>query len=167
MNFQRKGARSNTHVGKDFEEKIQSYFQNQGVELTPNVSVSIGINKKRKQHKFDLGNISKGIIVECKSHTWTESGNVPSAKMTTWDQAMYYFHACPPGYMKIFIALKDYSFKRKETLCDYYLRTKDHLIPEDVEIWEFDQSKLVADKKNQIANKAFHLTAKTSAALTR
>ena len=53
MNYQRKGARSNTRVGKDFEEIIQSYFQSQGVELTPNVSVPIGINKKRKQHKFD------------------------------------------------------------------------------------------------------------------
>ena len=147
MNFQRKGAKSNTRVGKDFEEKIQAYFQNQGVELVPDIPVSIGINLKKKLHKFDLGSDSKKIIVECKSHTWTESGNVPSAKMTTWDQAMYYFHTCPPGYRKIFMVLKDYCSKRKETLCEYYLRTKEHLIPEDVEIWEFDQSTLVADKK--------------------
>jgi len=148
MNFQRKGGKSNTHVGRDFEEKIRAYFQNQSIPLTPNISISIGINQKQKPHKFDLGNDTKKIIVECKSHTWTESGNVPSAKMTTWDQAMYYFYVCPSGYRKIFIVLKDYCSKRKETLCDYYLRTKEHLIPEDVEIWEFDQLTMAAEKKN-------------------
>jgi len=148
MNSQRKGGKSNTHVGRDFEEKIKTYFQKQCVSLTPNLSISIGINQKKKPHKFDLGNANKKIIVECKSHTWTESGNVPSAKITTWDQAMYYFHVCPPGYRKIFIVLKDYCPKRRETLCEYYLRTKEHLISEDVEIWEFDQSTMAAEKKN-------------------
>jgi len=43
--------------------------------------------------------------------------------------------------------LKDYSNKRDETLCEYYLRVKAHLIPEDVEIWEFDQISLNAKRK--------------------
>ena len=46
------------------------------------------------------------------------------------------------------MALKDICSKRKETLCDYYLRTKEHLTPEDVEIWEFDQATMAAEKKN-------------------
>ena len=69
MDFQRKGAKSNTHAGKDFEKKVKDFFKNQGIELSQDVTVSIGINKKKKPHKFDLGDVAKKIIVECKSHT--------------------------------------------------------------------------------------------------
>lgn len=34
--------------------------------------------------------------------------------------------------------LKDMSRKRKETLAKYYVRTYRHLIPPNVEIWEYD-----------------------------
>lgn len=137
---QRKGSSSNTQVGKDFENAAQAFFAAKGVHLIPNLSVAIGINGK-KEHKFDLGDPDKKVIVECKSHTWTEGDNVPSAKMTTWNQAMYFFHAAPHGFRKIFFALRDFSEKRQETLADYYLRTYPHLIPADVEIWEFDEKK--------------------------
>ena len=66
--------------------------------------------------------------------------------MTTWDQAMYFFYVAPTGYRKIFFVLKDYSLKRQETLAEYYVRTKFHLIPKDVEIWEFDEKKSRAEK---------------------
>jgi len=52
--------------------------------------------------------------------------------MTTWDQAMYFFYVAPAGYRKIFFVLKDYSPKRQKTLAEYYMRTKSHLIPNDV-----------------------------------
>ncbi len=138
-NFQRKGSSSNAQVGNDFEEKVISFFTSQGIILRKSVVVDIGINDYKKPHKYDLGNPSERIIIECKSHTWTSSDNVPSAKITTWDQAMFYFHATPNSYRKIFVVLKDLSLKRKETLCDYYLRRKRHLIPDDVEIWEYDE----------------------------
>ena len=67
--------------------------------------------------------------------------------MTTWGQAMYLFYATPTGYRKIFFVLKDYSPKRQETLADYYIRTKPHLIPKDVEIWEFDENTNTAERK--------------------
>ena len=137
--FQRKGAKSNTHVGKEFEKAAKKFFSTQGLFLQADISVDIGINNTRS-HNFDLGNIAEKILVECKSHTWTEGGNVPSAKMTNWDQAMFYFYAAPKGFRKIFFALKDYSVKRQETLAEYYIRTKSHLIPIDVEIWEFDEN---------------------------
>ncbi len=47
----------------------------------------------------------------------------------------------PKGYRKILFVLKDYSVRRRETLAEYYIRTKSHLIPTDVEIWEFDENK--------------------------
>lgn len=145
--FQRKGAKSNTHVGKEFERVAKEFFAaKKRLFLKENLSVDIGINGK-KPHKFDLGNFDKKVLVECKSHKWTEGSNVPSAKMTTWDQAMYLFHATATSYRKIFFVLKDYSTKRQETLAEYYIRTKPHLIPKDVEIWEFDENTNIAERK--------------------
>lgn len=108
---QRKGSKSNTQVGKDFETAAQAFFASKGIKLIRDVSLPIGINGT-KPHKFDLGDPDKKVIVECKSHTWTEGDNVLSAKMTTWNQAMYFFHAAPRGYRKIFFVLRDHSTKR-------------------------------------------------------
>jgi len=141
--FQRKDTDSNTQVGRDFEGLTQAFFLTQGLHLTPGISIEIGISG-RKPHKFDLGDHGGKILIECKSHTWTEGGNVPSAKITTWDQAMFYFHAAPSGFRKVLFVLRDFNQKRHETLGQYYVRTKWHLIPEDVEIWEFDEAKNTA-----------------------
>ena len=59
---------------------------------------------------------------------------------------MYLFYAAPTGYRKIFFVLKDYSLKRQETLAEYYIRTTSHLIPNDVEIWEFDEKVKMAKR---------------------
>ena len=143
--FQRKGAESNTQVGRDFEAKAQNFFAQRGLHLTPGMALEIGING-RKSHNFDLGDEQKKVVVECKAHKWTEGGNVPSAKMTTWNQAMFFFHAAPLGYRKILFVLRDFSQKRNETLGEYYIRTNHHLIPKDVEMWEYDE-KLGTAKK--------------------
>lgn len=143
--FQRKGADSNTQVGRDFEDKAQAFFVGQGLHLTPEISIEIGING-RKAHNFDLGDYKSKVLVECKAHTWTEGGNVPSAKITTWDQAMFFFHAAPSGFRKIFFVLRDFSKKRNETLGRYYIRMNSHLIPEDVEVWEFDETERTAER---------------------
>jgi len=137
--FQRKGAKSNSHVGNEFEKAVMEFFRAEGLILQKDLSIDIGINEKRS-HNFDLGNLAMKILVECKSHKWTEGGNVPSAKMTTWDQAMYFFHIAPKRYRKILFVLRDYSEKRRETLAEYYIRTKSHLIPDGVELWEFDEN---------------------------
>ena len=80
-------------------------------------------------------------IVECKTHTWTKGGNVPSAKMANWNEAMYYFACSPPEFRKIFFVLRDVREKRgkSESLAEHYIRTYYHLIPLEVEIWEFDE----------------------------
>ena len=143
--FQRKGARSNTQVGKEFERKARDFFSKQGLDLKEDVSIQVGINGT-KAHSFDLGNIDKKILIECKSHTWTEGGNVPSAKITTWDQAMYFFFAAPVGYRKVLFVLRDWSPKKRESLAEFYVRTKSHLIPKDVEIWEYDEQENVATR---------------------
>lgn len=136
--FQRKGGKSNTAVGAAFESSAREYFAAKGLNLEPSFSVAIGV-RGTKEHNFDLGCADPKVIAECKSHTWTEGRNVPSAKVTTWDQAMYYFHVAPDGYRKIFFILRDYCELRKETLAEYYIRTHLHLIPADVEFWEYDE----------------------------
>ena len=136
--FQRKGAESNTQVGRDFETKAQVFFTQQGLDLTPSMAVEIGING-RKSHNFDLGDEQKEVVVECKAHTWTEGGNVPSSKTTAWNQVMFFFHSAPSGYRKVLFVIRDFSQKRNEPLGEYYVRTNPHLIPNDVEVWEYDE----------------------------
>ena len=91
-----------------------------------------------KHHAFDLGSERPKVIVECKSHTWTSGGNVPSAKMKNWAEAMFYFHMAPPDYRKIFFVERRVRPGRSESLLSYFLRTKAHMIPSDVEFWELD-----------------------------
>ncbi len=148
VNFQREGSISNAHVGKEFELMAKGFFASQGMILERNFKLPVGIGREKKNHSFDLGNYEKKVVVECKSHKWTSGGNVPSAKLTVWNEAMYYFIMCPDAYRKIFFVLRDFSDKRNETLAEYYLRVNGHLIPENVEIWEFDPASQIAEKIN-------------------
>ena len=136
--FQRSGSKSNAHIGRDFELHALNYFKSQGIALIKNFKISLGIEEQKKLHAFDLGCKQAKIIVECKSHKWTTGGNVPSAKLTVWNEAMLYFIASPDEYRKVMFVLKDYCSKRKETLAEHYIRTYFHLIPTNVEFWEYD-----------------------------
>ncbi len=134
-NFQRKGAISNTHAGREFEEAARLFFERTDISLQPGFSVPIG-GRVTKPHKFDLGSERPPILVECKSFTWTEGGNSPSAKIRAMNEVMLHFSVAPPHYRKILFILRH---MRKETsLGTHYIKTQGHLIPEGVEIWELD-----------------------------
>ena len=60
---------------------------------------------------------------------------MPSAKLTVWNEAMYYFYIAPKNYRKIFFVLK--HLRRGVSLATYYVANYEHLIPDDVEIWEY------------------------------
>ena len=137
---QRVGSRSNAHVGKAFEKEAQIFLRTQKLHLNLNLKVPVGIGVHKKEHAFDLGCEEQKVIVECKSHRWTIGDNVPSAKLTVWNEAMYYFVAAPDEYRKVFFVLYDFSNKRNESLAEYYIRTYSHLIPNDVELWEYDEA---------------------------
>lgn len=137
--FQRLGSVSNSQVGRDFESAIKDFFSSQGLILKSDFKVPVGVGSNKKLHAFDLGCESQKIIIECKSHRWTQGRNVPSAKLAVWNEAMYYFLAAPPDYRKIMFVLRDFSSRKKETLVGYYLRTYAHLIPDGVEFWEYDE----------------------------
>ncbi len=142
--FQRIGSKSNAQVGRDFENIARSFFKGEGLLLELDIKIPVGIDLIKKNHAFDLGCLEQKVIVECKSHKWTAGENVPSAKLTAWNEAMYYFLASPKGFRKIMFVLHDYSQKRKETLAEYYLRTYKHLVPSDIEFWEFNEDESTA-----------------------
>lgn len=139
-NFQRVGSLSNAHAGSDFEEIAKDFFAKQGILLTRNFVVPVGVGAAKKNHRFDLGSASPATLVECKSHTWTQGGNVPSAKITVWNEAMYYFHIAPSEYRRVFFVLK--HSRRELSLAAYYLRNYQHLVPPSVEVWEYCMNEL-------------------------
>jgi hypothetical protein len=77
--------------------------------------------------------------VECKSHRWTTGNNVPNAKLTVWNEAMFYFFTAPRDYRKIMFVLKNARDDSDETLARYYIKRYPHLIPAGVEFWEHDE----------------------------
>lgn len=136
---QRIGSVSNSHVGADFERVALEHFAKSGIELSRNFPLEVGLGEK-KIHRFDLGTSHEKVIVECKSHRWTEGGNVPSAKMTVWNEAMYYFHLAPIEYRKVLFVLHHKRHADGESLLAYYKRTYSHLIPSGVEFVEWDEN---------------------------
>ncbi len=134
-NFQRVGSISNANAGREFEQAAQLFFARQGIDLNSNFGVEVGFSKK-KIRKFDLGSSDPAVVVECKSHNWTQGGNIPSAKITVWNESMLYFHIVPDRYRKILLVLR--SVRSNQSLAEYYLRNYGHLIPPGVEIWECD-----------------------------
>jgi hypothetical protein len=135
---QRVGSVSNSRVGADFELVALKFFEKCGIKLSRNFAVDVGLSHKKK-HSFDLGSVNPKIIVECKSHKWTAGANVPSAKMTVWNEAMYYFHLAPKNFKKILFVLHDKRSRDGESLLSYYKRTYYHMIPNGVEFFESDE----------------------------
>ena len=144
--FQRVGSQSNAQVGRDFELVAQRFFALQGIHLQRGHVVNVGLGSNKKPHAFDLGCSSQKWLVECKSHRWTAGHNIPSAKLTVWNEAMYYFHVAPADHKKILFVLRDLRRGTGESLASYYLRTYNHLVPSGVEFWEYDEAAGVASR---------------------
>lgn len=132
--------KDNPGKGAAFERAVQSYLASQGINVRKDYTVEIGAGQKKRPRKFDLGSNTPKIIVECKSHSWTEGGNAPSAKMAVWNEAMYYFFLAPAEYRKLLFVLLSRFEPESETLLQYYVRRFEHLIPRGVEIWEYDET---------------------------
>jgi hypothetical protein len=136
-NFQRVGSTSNAEVGRDFEEASQIFFEARGIKLTRGFVAPVGF-KVKKDHKFDLGSEEPPILVECKSYTWTATGNSPSAKIRGMNEVMLLFNVAPPHYKKILFVLKHLHLRSKVSLAAHYIKNQGHLIGPGVEVWEFD-----------------------------
>ena len=75
------------------------------------------------------------IVVECKSYTWTKSGNFPSAKISTAVEAIFYLSRIRPK-KKIFVFQDDFN-NRGESLVDTFVKRYDGVL-DDIEVWAYN-----------------------------
>src|SRR5437588_5785367 len=117
----------NPRTGAAFELAVQNYFLKRGMPLTRNFVQSIGMRSETRDHKFDLGSNNPTFLVECKCHTWTSGRNSPSAKLSVWNEAMFYFAAVQSGFTKILVVKR--SLRDALSLAEHYVARYGHLIP--------------------------------------
>ncbi len=126
----------NPTIGALFQEQVKDWFTkmyNEKFEM----EVKIPIGQPLKDHKFDIVCKERNIAIECKRYTWTESGNVPSAKLRGINEAAFFLSFLPDSYKKFIVIVKAYNSKKKIYLADYYHKTYKHLLG-DITIAEYD-----------------------------
>lgn len=126
----------NPRIGKEFQRMVLAYakdhFLQDFIEEKP-----VNIGNPPTPHKFDVVSADESIIIECKCYTWTEGGNVPSAKLATLDEAVLYMKSiCHPA--KKIIAMKA-AENNGVSLAEYFCDKKGHLLG-DISVWEFDDN---------------------------
>ena len=117
----------NPHNGAVFQEQVKKWFE-EHYHRTFVLEKKIAIGNPPKDHKFDIADENETIIIECERYTWTETGNVPSAKMGFTNEAAFYLSFLPENCEKYIVMLYSYHEKRHETLAEYYYRTNRHLL---------------------------------------
>ena len=117
----------NPRVGKEFQNLtarlLEGYF---GIEFNTEIPMMIG--NPAKAHRFDCVSLDGKIAVECKCYTWTNSGNIPSAKLGFLNQSVLYASLLPNGVKRVIAMKRALHTKRTETLAEYYYRTYQHLL---------------------------------------
>lgn len=117
----------NPGKGELFQKKtaeiLSTYF---GVEFQLDYPIAIG--NPPKNHRYDLVSSDMRYVGECKNYSWTETGNVPSAKMGFINEAVFYLSFLSPEIIRFVVMRKDTHQKRKESLAEYYYRTYQHLL---------------------------------------
>jgi hypothetical protein len=67
------------HHWQDFPLIAKTHFENHlGQPLFPEARIVL---PDGQVHKFDLASADQSILIECKSYTYTETGNEPAAKL--------------------------------------------------------------------------------------
>jgi len=130
----------NPKKGRDFEERVGQALEERYKTSFKKRSINIGVPPKA--HNFDLVSEDGTIIVECKNYSWTETGNIPSAKTAFLNEAVLYLSHAPASSKKIIVVRKDNHPKRKESLAEYYVRTYFHLL-NNVMIMELDINSMI------------------------
>jgi hypothetical protein len=122
-----RASSENPSAGRAFErlafDSVSRYF---GVEFESDCRLSIG--NPPKQHRFDLVSTCGRYVGEYKNYTWTEGGNVPSAKMAFLNEAVLYLHQVPEDTVRFVVVRRDNRGRHSETLAEYYCRTYSHLL---------------------------------------
>jgi hypothetical protein len=126
----------NPKVGKKFQLTVKEWFE-KSLNCEFDIERKIAIGNPAKLHSFDIANKEGTVVVECKCYTWTETGNVPSAKMGFINEAAFYLSFLDAQVDKTIVMSKSTHPKRDETLAEYYFRTNRHLLGK-IKILEYD-----------------------------
>ena len=126
------------YLGKKFQEAVCEWFASKP-EYKGSFEMEVGlpIGSPEKNHFFDIVNKESKIVIECKRYTWTETGNVPSAKIRTLNEAVFFMSLLKGSYTKYIVMLKANHPKKKESLAEYYFKTYHHLLG-DIILAEYD-----------------------------
>jgi hypothetical protein len=128
---------SNTERGRAFQVLCRDALKRalrRDFELE--VPIAIGGDKP---HFFDLATIERDIVVECKAVKFTDTGNNPSAKITTLREAAMYLRSIHGDVVRLLIVKRDPHPKRGETLGCYFVRLNRHFL-EQVTVLEMPES---------------------------
>lgn len=137
----------NPKVGRLFQE-LSARLLSEHFEKEFSIDKPIPIGDPPKDHKFDCVSIDKKHVAECKCYTWTETGNIPSAKMGFINEAVFYMNYLTKDTVKMIIMKKSIHLKKKETLAEYYCRINMHLL-KGIKVLEIDtESEKMAVVKN-------------------
>ena len=126
----------NPKVGKAFQISVKGWFE-RNLHRHFGIEKKIAIGSPAKLHSFDVADELGQIVVECKCYTWTETGNVPSAKMGFVNEAAFYLSFLNSSVDRSIVMAKSTHPKRTETLAEYYFRTNRHLLG-NTKILEYD-----------------------------
>ena len=95
----------NPILGAEFQTQVKEWFDEHfNQSFTEEVKIKIGSPfvdpTEYKAHKFDIVSDDYTIVIECKRYTWTETSNVPSAKIRATNEAAFYLSLLPSTYKK-------------------------------------------------------------------
>src|ERR1700756_401594 len=75
---------------REFEKNAKSFFEaNLHITLLEHMPLPLSTGEN---HKFDLVSSDETTAIECKSYTWTKSGNYPSAKISEAKRSIDLLH---------------------------------------------------------------------------
>lgn len=128
----------NPQVGREFQNIVKTLAEEHfNTKFIDEKAVLVGY--PAKEHRFDLVSLDSKIVIECKCYTWTNGNNVPSAKMSTLNEAVLYMRSLPEDTHKILAMKKDIRASNSETLAGYYCRIYGHLLG-DISVLEIDDN---------------------------
>ena len=136
--------KENPGRGTEFENRVGDYFREKlsGFELEQNKKtgkIKLKANNIEGAHIFDIISKKYKLLIECKRHSWTSGNHSPSAKLSIWNEAMYYFYLANrinDEYTNI-LCVECSTNLEGRSLADLYVKNKEHYIPDRTYIIEF------------------------------